>query len=354
VGLARDAGAHEHDTGVSVGRIEREGDWKTGMHADASDRRSLAQSRLPATFHVSVPPVAWRRTRYASTRPHNLDPRPNATISPLSWKRRREQDVRQFPPATTAAKVNRIWRIGQFTLSYLMLPGENPCLCRPSHGNSRRAQVIRARDRRHSDGAKTPQYVFVRVEFYRCDRRRRHAGRASPERRACRRGGWHRASAGRRDPNHSAVDFRTAESLRQHQAALFLSWPGLSRPSRFARHPHRRGEGAGRTWYEATRVPLAPPLPACGERSGSKRSEAERRNPGEGAVPHAQNRGQAPSPDLLRCARAPLASRPLPARGERWSKWPNRALALPADSNARAGYGGAPVIAGTACHARRQ
>src|SRR5262249_26705770 len=188
VGLARDAGAHEHDTGVSVGRIEREGDWKTGMHADASDRRSLAQSRLPATFHVSVPPVAWRRTRYASTRPHNLDPRPNATISPLSWKRRREQDVRQFPPATTAAKVNRIWRIGQFTLSSLMLPGETPCLCRPSHGNSRRAQVIRARDRRHSDGAKTPQYVFVRVEFYRCSRRRRHAGRAPPEGRACRRG----------------------------------------------------------------------------------------------------------------------------------------------------------------------
>jgi len=28
---------------------------------------------------------------------------------------------------------------------------------------------------------------------------------------------------------------------------------------------------------------LVPPLPACGERSDSERSEAERRNPGEGA-----------------------------------------------------------------------
>src|SRR5262245_25556646 len=38
-------------------------------------------------------------------------------------------------------------------------------------------------------------------------------------------------------------------------------------------------------WGAATRAPLAPPLPACGERWDSERSEAERRNPGEGASP---------------------------------------------------------------------
>src|SRR5262245_62261529 len=69
-----------------------------------------------------------------------------------------------------------------------------------------------------------------------------------------------------------------------------------------------------------THKPLAPPRPACGERSDSKRSAAERRNPGEGALPRVRACGQAPSPDLLRYANAPLASRPLPARGARWSK----------------------------------
>src|SRR5262249_51368028 len=33
---------------------------------------------------------------------------------------------------------------------------------------------------------------------------------------------------------------------------------------------------------EPPAVPRTPPLPACGERSDSKRNEVERRNPGEG------------------------------------------------------------------------
>src|SRR2546425_8455423 len=71
---------------------------------------------------------------------------------------------------------------------------------------------------------------------------------------------------------------------------------------------------------------LAPPLPARGERSDSERSEAQRTpgtkcpGAGEGAYPRVRAHGIAPSPDLLRFASAPLASRPLPARGERWSE----------------------------------
>jgi hypothetical protein len=39
-----------------------------------------------------------------------------------------------------------------------------------------------------------------------------------------------------------------------------------------------------RVTSSGTREPLAPPLPACGERSDSERSAAQRRNPGEGGV----------------------------------------------------------------------
>src|SRR5215831_18161542 len=42
-----------------------------------------------------------------------------------------------------------------------------------------------------------------------------------------------------------------------------------------------KGQGA----HSCCAVPQAPPLPACGERSDSERSEAERWNPGEGASP---------------------------------------------------------------------
>jgi Protein of unknown function (DUF1194) len=50
-------------------------------------------------------------------------------------------------------------------------------------------------------------------------------------------------------------------------------------------------------------------LPACGERSASSFGC----EPGEGRLPSAQTRGDAPSPDFL----ASLGSRPLPASGER-------------------------------------
>src|SRR5262249_59238913 len=47
---------------------------------------------------------------------------------------------------------------------------------------------------------------------------------------------------------------------------------------------------------ETQAVPLAPPLPACGERSDSERSEAERWNPGEGASPRIRACGSGPPP----------------------------------------------------------
>src|SRR5262245_38742238 len=71
----------------------------------------------------------------------------------------------------------------------------------------------------------------------------------------------------------------------------------------------------------APKMPLAPPLPARGERSDSERSEAERWNPGDGALPRSGACGQAPSPDLRRFASPSLVSPPFPARGA-W--WPER------------------------------
>src|SRR5262245_4839297 len=64
-------------------------------------------------------------------------------------------------------------------------------------------------------------------------------------------------------------------------------------------------------------MPLAPPLPACGERSDSERSE--------GIRVRGRSRGAelVDKPPHLICfafAMAPLANPPLPARGERWSK----------------------------------
>src|SRR5262245_42922936 len=68
----------------------------------------------------------------------------------------------------------------------------------------------------------------------------------------------------------------------------------------------------------ATRAPLAPPLPACGERSILRaepwRSEANRVR---GLVHKLRLAANAPSPGFL----AALGIRPLPAPGERWRKW---------------------------------
>src|SRR5215475_9382132 len=114
-----------------------------------------------------------------------------------------------------------------------------------------------------------------------------------------------------------------------------------------------------------THKPLAPPRPAGGEGSDSKRSAAERTpgtkcpGAGEGALPRVRACRQAPSPDLLRFASAPLANRPLPARGERLEQ---AARALPPPSSepyaispAARGRGG---VRGASCanttHARQR
>src|SRR5262249_5257921 len=70
---------------------------------------------------------------------------------------------------------------------------------------------------------------------------------------------------------------------------------------------------------------------------GGGRAGRGRGGGGGGGVPRASACGQAPSPDLLRFAMAPLANRPLPARGERWSKRPARCHLQPRATRDTAG-----------------
>src|SRR5215475_13495747 len=96
----------------------------------------------------------------------------------------------------------------------------------------------------------------------------------------------------------------------------------------------------------AMRAPLAPPRPACGERSICERSHGESEaNRVRGLVHKLRPAATPPHPDSF----AALGIRPLPARGERWRKW----LCLaPQDTNSnsialpQAGRGAA---SGTAC-----
>src|SRR2546421_5693025 len=60
---------------------------------------------------------------------------------------------------------------------------------------------------------------------------------------------------------------------------------------------------------------LAPPLPACGERSTCERSVAKRRKSGEGAIPLARTRGDTPPPPLLLSPSPPSGSAPSPPPG---------------------------------------
>src|SRR5262245_11473929 len=86
----------------------------------------------------------------------------------------------------------------------------------------------------------------------------------------------------------------------------------------------------------ATRVPLAPPLPACGERSICERSHGESEaNRVRGLVHKLRLAATPPPPDSF----AGLGIRPLPARGERWRKWHCLAPQLKCDSPALWGRG---------------
>src|SRR5215475_10200575 len=109
-------------------------------------------------------------------------------------------------------------------------------------------------------------------------------------------------------------------------------WPRRSSiPSRTAPPTRMRSRRCCRD-DGVQRAPHLPPRAGRGRIPSE--AKAERWNPGEGAFPRVRACGIAPSPDLLRFAHAPLASRPrirsgagsLPARGARWSKlrWPCR------------------------------
>src|SRR5262245_21865618 len=95
-------------------------------------------------------------------------------------------------------------------------------------------------------------------------------------------------------------------------AAAFprFSIAGISALTRHGQAPHTAANVAR---IGALAVSHAPPLPACGERSICE--PLARSKSGEGALPRAQTRGDAPSPGFLRSARVPLGIRPLPARG---------------------------------------
>src|SRR5262249_19092408 len=136
----------------------------------------------------------------------------------------------------------------------------------------------------------------------------------------------HRRQGRRRKPQCRRRAVLRQRGERRLQVPRLDPHPDAARP--LAHLDGRRQVGPARvaTWVQriersisVTRAPLAPPLPACGERSDSERSEAERWNPGEGALPQVRACGIAspPPPPPPSTASPPRPPRPPPPRARR-------------------------------------